>query len=568
MTTFSIAPVARAAGWLPLCRRQLVRRLGVSLTLLGFLPLATGGCNYYRTRQQPAEAATLSELASRKLFIIHEGTQVWQLTSPHLDGEILVGTLAATALTPPRYLNPELKSHSHQYLHRDANTVLSLVHLYITGHQTGADGQVRIPASNMQRLDVVEADTGLTIVSHVLGSAGAVAGVFAVLLVIVALTKSSCPFVYASDGQQYQFVGEAYSGAIFAPAERDDYLPLPALAPNSAGEYQVKISNELKERQYTNLAELWVAQHDSASRVLLDQAGRPHTLRHLQPARLATSGAGTDCTAQLQAADQDAFLFNDPTPGAAPNSLTLSFDRPAGAERGQLVLRARNSLWLDYLYGKFIAQFGAYYPTWAARQHDPATADNVHWAQEQQVPLCVSCATAQGWQLTEQVPTVGPLAARDVVVPLEFGPGRGPVQVKLETGFMFWEIDYAALDCSADTPMQLDHCALLQARTERGTDERAALLADDAAYLRQPRPGTEVSLRYRSHLPAPAAGQRRTAFLHTKGYYEHIREFKGVPDIVSLYGFRQPGRFVEFSKETYQRLTQPQPALALTASPR
>jgi hypothetical protein len=555
-------------GLLGLCRGPLVQRAGAWALLLGFLPLGTGGCNYYRTQQQPAAAAELSKLADHKIFLVHEGSQVWQLLNPRLEGEMLVGTRLAGVDRLAKYLHPEPNVTTRRYLRRDAKAVLNLVHLYVAGSEAGPNEQVRIPVSRMQRLDIVEEDTGRTLASHVLVGVGAAAAALALLLVIIALTKSSCPFVYAYNGQQYQFVGETYSGAIFAPAERDDYLPLPTIEP-IAGEYRVKISNELKERQHTNLAELVVVQHATASRVLLGRTGQVHTLRSLQPAQRATSGTGSDRTAQLRAADHDVFSFNDPTPGAQASTLTLSFDRPAGAQRGKLVLHARNTLWLDFLYGKFIEQFGSYYPTWAARQHDPATADNVHWAQEQQIPLRVYYETTHGWRLADAVPTVGPLASREVVVPLDFGPGPAgaPVRVKLETGFMFWEIDAAALDCSPDEAVQLDKCQLLNARTERGTDQRAALLADDAHYLRQLRPGTEVSLAYRSHLPAPRAGVRRTVFLHTKGYYEHIREFKGMPDLLALYRFRRPGHFVEFSKETYQQYAQQAPALALTSSP-
>ena len=52
-------------------------------------------------------------------------------------------------------------------------------------------------------------------------------------------------------------------------------------------------------------------------------------------------------------------------------------------------------------------------------------------------------------------------------------------------------------------------------------------------------------------------------FLRTKGYYEHIRDFPGLPNLPELYGFKKPGRFVEFSKEKYRAATQEiTPALA------
>jgi len=118
-------------------------------------------------------------------------------------------------------------------------------------------------------------------------------------------------------------------------------------------------------------------------------------------------------------------------------------------------------------------------------------------------------------------------------------------------------VDYAALDCSPNALVQLDNCHLASATTERGTDARASLAADDAQHLAQPRPGMAVALAYETRLPAPDAGTRRTAFLRTKGYYEHIRDFKGLPNLPELYAFKQPGRFIEFSKEKYRLAAQP-----------
>ena len=74
------------------------------------------------------------------------------------------------------------------------------------------------------------------------------------------LTKSSSPFIYAYNGESYEFVGEIYSGAIHPPLERHDYLPLPVLQPVE-NEYSIKIANEIKEIQHTYLTELLVFDH-------------------------------------------------------------------------------------------------------------------------------------------------------------------------------------------------------------------------------------------------------------------------------------------------------------------
>ncbi|MBF9141210.1 hypothetical protein [Hymenobacter properus] len=549
-------------------KRLRSRRVGAPvawLLLLAFVPLATG-CNYYRTRDQPVSRDTVNMLAESKLFIVHQGTAVWVLRNPKLNGETLEGTQETVKGTLQWYTNPpkpDQKKDSPRYRSVDTKAVLNLVHVYVSDVQGGAEDRVSIPFAAIKQIDLVEKDSGKTTASYVLGGLGITAGVFAILLVIVALTKSSCPFVYAYDGHEYRFTGEAYGGAIFAPAERNDYLPLPALAPEN-GEYRLRISNELKERQYTNLAELWLVQHPAGTQVLLDQRGRVQTLSQPLPPTQARSQAGHDCTAQLQASDRNAFLFNEDQPGNAPNALTLTFPKPAAARHGKLVLHAQNSLWLDYLYGAFIEKFGTAYNSWAAQQKTQPAEINRQWSLDQSIPLKVYVEAGQGWQLAETLPTVGPLAARDLVVPLDFAAnGTSQVRVKLECGFMFWEVDYAALDCSANVPVQLDNCRLTSARTERGADVSAQLAAEDTLYLRQPRPGGVASLSYQSHLPAPAAGTRRTAFLRTKGYYEHIRDFKGLPNLPELYAFRKPGRFIEFSKEKYRAATrQLMPTLA------
>ena len=540
---------------------QLFRRRLVATTLSWLVltahVLLLSGCNYYRNKTQEAKPEEITRLAESKVFLIHQGTTVWQLNNPQLNEQTLVGQKAA--------LTPELKPYADSIPHKPLKyksaakkQVLNLVHIYVTDIQVGEGQQVRIPVAAMQRLDVVEADTGRTILSYTLGAIGIALGVFVVIAVIALLTKSSCPFVYAYDGQHYRFVGEAYGGAIFAPSERDDYMPLPAIRP-AGGQYQVKITNELRERQYTNVAELWVVRHADSVQVLLDKTGGVQTIMRPQVPIRAVSQTRADYTPTLAATDHNAFLFNEETAAATPNSLTLSFANPTKAKTGKLVLHAQNSLWLDYLYGEFTKKFGSYYNKWALTQRQVSAEELNQWSVSQSIPLKISVKTAKGWQLVDNIPTVGPLAARDLVVPFALPEGLASeqVQLRLETGFMFWELDYAAVDFSPNQPVRLEKCRPWTARDEIGRDQRTNLAQIDGQYLQQLHPGTEATLTYRAAPLAPSfPAPRTTVFLHTRGYYEHIRQYEGLPNLPELYSFRQPGRFVEFSREKYQQFYQ------------
>jgi hypothetical protein len=527
-------------------------RPAVAWMLLATTSLSINSCNYYRAREKGVSPETVNMLADSKMFVVHQGTATWQLYQPRLNGNALEGTIDGLnqRLTP--YREAPAKGLSPRYKSGQRSTTLNIVHIYLTNSDSLSAGPASIPLTTIQRLELLEQDTGKTVASYVATGVGITLGVVAVLTVIVGLLKSSCPFVYAHDGHEYRFVGEAYGGAIFAPAERHDYLPLPSIRPVE-GQYQLKISNELKERQYTNLAELWVVQHDIATQVLLDQRGQVQTVQAPQPPIQAQSPSGRSYVTQLHATDHHAVLFDEETPGNGANELVMTFVRPVTARRGKLVLHAQNSLWLDYLYGEFIKKFGGAYNNWAAQQKTQPAAINQQWTMDQFIPLHVYVENGQTWQLVETIPTVGPLAARDMVVPLDLPTSSSrQVRIKLACGFMFWEVDYAALDCSANEPVQLEKCAPKVALTEQGRDVHQQLLLDDSLYLKQLHPGAVVSLRYDPRLPAPGTGERRTAFLHTKGYYEHVREFSGLPDVPALLAFRQAGRFVEFSKEKYR----------------
>ena len=538
-----------------LFRRPPVARATARLLLAALLPLHLS-CSYYYTRNRPVSASTLTTLADSKIFVVHQGPETWQLVAPKLNAETLEGLRAVPYPQLAQFSQPPVAGTSAQYKVLDRNIVLNVVHLYISEHQELGAGQVRIPLSAVQRLDLVEKDTGRTTASYLLVGLGVAAGIFVIVGIIALLLKSSCPFVYAYDGHEYRFVGEAYGGAIFAPLERDDYLPLPAFEATSP-HYQLKLTNELHERQYTNLAELWVVAHPATTQVLLDQRGGVHTVANPQTALRAVSLGGADCTAQLAAADNNAFLFNEELAGPAVRSFALEFARPATARTARLVLRAKNSLWLDYLYGEFAKKFGSYYSNWALKEKQLPAATINQWLRDQGMPLKVYVETTQGWQLVENIPLVGPLAARNLVVPLDLSQvPPGPLRVKLEAGFMFWEVDYAALDASPEQPTTLEKCRPQTALDEHGLDQRDNLAAPDAQYLQQPHPGMEVTLHYQSALTAPASQPRRSTFLRTRGYYEHIRHYEGLPNLPELYAFRKPGRFMEFSAEKYHETAQ------------
>ncbi|WP_205503359.1 hypothetical protein [Rufibacter psychrotolerans] len=536
-------------AFLPGFRRGPVQVILAWLLLLSF-GMGAVGCKYYRLREDKTpDAQKVAGLPNYKRFILHQGTSQWELVQVAVKDEAVIGKLQPL----PTTLLPYVEDHpgvSKRYREAEKGTALHVVHLYVYEFARGENDQVTIPMSAIKRMDIADKDTGATIASHVLVGIAAAAATMALTAVIVALLKSSCPFIYLQDGEQYRFVGEAYGGAIFSPLERDDFMPLPqVLAPQC--QVHLKITNELKERQFTNLAQLEVVDHPPHVRVLLDQTGQPHSLENPQAPLTALAHQGQDLTPVLAARDSAVWSFNQPD--NTLNYLQLGFKKPQDAQWGKLVLHVQNTLWLDYLYGEFTRQFGGLYNSWAQKQKDEPAAKLLQWQREQGIPLLVEVQTPAGWQVVERIPPVGPLASRDLVIPIPLAHHQeDTVQVRLSCGFMFWEIDQAGMDFSPNLPLRVKKAPLTSAYAANGQQVKQLLTASDAQYLQQANVGNAVELTFA--VPRQKAGQRQAWFLHTRGYYEHIRAYEGIPNLISLREFAKPGRFMQFSRERYLQL--------------
>jgi len=535
---------------------KLTRVLSVFL-LLVFLNLIVGCHYYYKVGtgyDVPSER--IQELNNmKKYFILHSQNEVWHIHYLKIKNDSITGTLYELTPTHTMYQRTRIDK-ANKYKKRKESEVLEEVHIYSPDALINSNNLVAIPIPSIEKIEIYEPDKGRTTSSWVFGTIGVVVGIPAVLLAIVALTKSSCPFVYTYNDETYNFCGEIYSGAIFSTMERDDYLPLPDFESEN-GQYQLKISNKLKERQFINLAELIVVSHDSNTQVLLDKYGVPHTYRTVQQAREAVSPYGVNYLPTLQERDQNYFYFKDSS-SAQPeiehqsnrSSIILSFENVDRSDTCKLLVNARNSLWLDYIYGEFTQLFGNKYNKWAEKQNSVPFEKHKQWTLEQGVPISVYLETDGGWEFVDYFNPVGPLASRDMIMPIDISKSTSPnVRIKLESGFMFWELDYAAADFSSNEPVEVYHVPASYATDREGIDVKGLLAEDDEFYYRQLNVGNEVILNYAA--PVLIQGKRNTVALHTRGYYEYIRSFENKPNRKRLRAFKEPGSLSKFSKDRF-----------------
>jgi hypothetical protein len=402
--------------------------------------------------------------------------------------------------------------------------------------------EISIPFDAIEKVEVYEVSLGKTVFATAAITFGVIIGLLAAIVL-----SSSCPFIYAFDGETYEFSGEIYPAAPFPPLERDDYLELPALRP-AEGEYRIKMANEAPQILYTNLAELVVIDHPPGTEVLMDNKGVPHTPVDVRPPTSAVTLAGEDVRSEIVAGDDSALtgpVIDRVTPDK--DGVVMTFDRPPGASTAELIFQGKNTLWLDYTSGEFYELFGDFYGEWYEEQKSAPAEELWQWAVDQGIAVAVYLEKGGEWQFVDVFEIAGPLTSKRVVMPLDLsGIANDEVKVKIEFCALFWEIDCVGVDFSPDLPIEVNRVSAVSAINQNGLDVAELLSNDDGLYYIMPDNGDYATLTF----PAPETteGLTRTVFLHGKGHYEALRNPRGEPDHKLLYSFRKPGRFIEFSR--------------------
>ena len=527
------------------------------------LSVCTSACHsYYKTSaaddQSNNKAGNIDSLQSEgRYFVLRTGDKAYHLKGIKLsaDQKSFEATLEALSSDHGLHLTKGVNGRM-RYQPRFPNlSVLNEVHLYSsTPLGTNKIGSlVNVDLDKIEKIEVIEKDKGRTTSSYVIGAIGYTVGAVAIAGVIIALTKSSCPFVSAYYDGQYSLQGEIYGGAIYPQLARHDYMPLKISPVKNS--LSVKISNELQELQFTDIANLQVVSHSKTSKILSDQSGNLYSISDPQLPASAILNSNRDVLSAIKrSSDNELLYLDDSTSENAVNSVVLKFNKPPGQQKGKLLLTLKNSYWLDFLYGEIAKGFGNYYNTYLQQQQKKSAEELNKWTKEQQIPLHISIKTSTGWKDITDLNMIGPLATRETVVPIALTEiNEENIYIKLSTGFMFWELDYIGMDFSVNEKFTVKELQPVSAISESGKSVRSELMNEDGIYLEQPAPGCVATINYRYETEKDPS-KTQTYFLHTKGYYQHVRNYKHKPDFLFLQQFKQPNAFNKFSLIHYKKL--------------
>jgi len=523
----------------------------LSWVLLFSFLTATNGCYYFRVnRSSEPPANTISKMQDEhKYIIVHLDDKLWQLSDIIIEQENITGKISDLS-SIVNYKT--VKKDAPNRYKKDESQILNEVHIYTTEFTKIGSTKITFPIKAISKIEVYDKATGATIASWAFSGLAVGIGALGVLWIIVLLTKSSCPFIYTFNGKDYIFTGEIFSGATQPGLERDDYLLLPSNA-STDKTYKIKITNEVHEIQSVNFAELLIFDHPENTSVLIDKNGIPYSFnKPISPVEAKSTGNKNILPLVI---NRDTLIYsgNETKIGKdGIDEVVMKFIKPENAESSRLIIRAKNSFWLDVLISKLHKLFGERYNSYSLKEEKTSGDKLRKWLLEQNIPLSVYIEKNGRWEFIDYFNIAGPMALRDEIMPINLkGINSDTIKIKLKTGFLFWEIDYAGMDFSKNEEMKPVAVPVKTAIDNNNLDIRGLLINRDNGYYVQKQTGDAAVLTFDKPLQGEGT---RSVFLHTRGYYKILREQTGKAEKKKLRTFRKPNRVPAFSKETFDLL--------------
>lgn len=384
-----------------------------------------------------------------------------------------------------------------------------------------------------------------------------------VLAVIALATKESCPFLYSWDGEQYVFDGEPYGGATMSSLQRTDFSELEHLRAD-AGDYRLRIGNEVDETQHTDALQLLVADHPVGTRAVMDRDGVLHCFRDLVELNAAYDESGKDLSVWLRAKD-NAGWSPDLAAFAAQDSLldtrnhiTIEFPRPRGRDRVHLVANVGTGQWGSHMIRMMLSlrgnQVGAFYD--AINTSLEYRQQLAAWNEREDLfALDVEVQVGTVWERRGALHGGGPFISELRAIPLDLTGVEGEtVRLRLHPPIGFWRFDafYLGID---DVPGEIARLPIATATDSRGEDVLALLAAEDGASFDQPTKEDWAELTFKA--PPVRVDRDRTIFAVTSGWYGIHLYAEEPPDSVRLQRLAfEPGYAVRLAMEEYAEFTR------------
>lgn len=447
--------------------------------------LCFDGCRFIKTVKVPVSQAKLNEYVFEK--------PVWTIEKPDHNFSVIQDLYLRNdsifgKLEPMRKMDHPTDVKN---LYRRPRGPHSLSYMHLTTNETGLLNDLRIPLSGVTLATVHKKDYLVAaLTSVVAGTAIAVGG----LLIIC-----NCPYVAVVGSDTTVFQGSLFPGAISKSLERSDNLIMQNVPADRGGNINIRISNELPEIEYFNQVELFeVADMTHAS---LGQ----HTLGHpvafnLQDHLLdAVTTEHKSVKESVQTIDETIFDFMEGGYDDELSSMFLTFDKARLGNDAMLIVKAKQSKWMETV-GEFTAQqFGTAFDNWIEKLDKVDPEKYSKNTSDRGISMNAYIKHHNTWEYIGSYANVGVSSYRTLALNVDLSDvGEDNVEIKLETAYGFWDLDYVGMTDEWSEKVSLSKLEVVSAVNHSGENVMSDIAVDDAAYTELPMKGDFIDMHFES----------------------------------------------------------------------
>lgn len=532
------------------------------ILLTGLAILTIYGCRYFRRDTVYYKEQDSNKKLEKSLnksfygykdytYVVHLSDSVWELKDVRNQNNVISGAKIELPEKKKYFYQSIDKRPSHiKRVKRRYENDLYQFHLYVDNIQVKGNW-VTIQKSAIQKIDVYKND-GISNTMSAVGTVVLVTGGSIGLAFVYVSIACGCPHAYIENDGTYQFANGLFVGSIAPQIERHDYKVIPDPNPVS-NELNLLIKNEEQEVQHTNLLELMVVTHEKGTRLAPDQSGGMHAFKDLVWANAAVTDNGTDVSEALKRIDNAIYSNQDMGENNLSN-VYLTYPTKDLNERNKLILSVSNNEWSKLVYEHFSSMFGTYYDDWVKKNRKKPAENMLSDIKKLGLPLVVSVKTNSGWEEIDVIYMMGSPVVNTIAVDID--PKfitQQELEIRLSTGFMFWNIDEAVIATNVNSDLVIHRISPEVLSGDRIETEKD-LSSDDSNYMVHHN-GDSVSIRFGS-LPV-SKDLQRSFILHSKGYYVSNKEYSGTPQLSALKSIDQPGGLSILSNIMYRHFALP-----------
>ncbi|MCK4461656.1 MAG: hypothetical protein KAW46_07610, partial [candidate division Zixibacteria bacterium] len=289
-------------------------------------------------------------------------------------------------------------------------------------------GRIEMRLDEILYFRVKRFDPALTCVATV----GVLALGVLIVGIIVALTKESCPFVYAWDGSKYVLCAEPLGGAVCRGLKRTDWAELEPLAQDD-GKYRVLIRNEVDETQYLDELKLVVIDHETDYRVVCDTVGQMRFVSQTVAPTRAIDENDAGILPFIVERDNLTWQTHMPTAmvperTSSQHELTITFPKPLEAQSALLITNVGSSLWGSNMIREMLQLRGESVDAWyeAVNSGSAEVGEMFQFIEREQIWLLrLNVWESDAWVSHGFIPGAGPLILEDRALPMDLSRVTG-----------------------------------------------------------------------------------------------------------------------------------------------